>query len=334
MNSNSKNCVFGNITQNVVTTQSEAQTGLIDVIDPRDEAAPFPLVSIVVITYNSSKYVIETFESAKAQTYKNIELIVSDDASTDNTVDICRKWIDENKKRFARTELIVAKRNTGIPSNCNRGVKAAKGEWVKLIAGDDINMKDAIGQNISFVRGAEEPLAFVFSGIKRIDENGQDYHAKTPNNNTSNAFFRKNANEQYKDLIKGNKNIFIPAASSFLLKGALLSLGGFDEEILYCEDYPMWIKATKAGFKLHYFNEITACYRVHSDSIMTNQSMRYHTSMRRVFFKYRFIPLLFCNPFLAIEYLIWNLSRTIPGLNRAVKYILPHTYYNYFKNKL
>ncbi len=54
-----------------------------------------PLVSIIVCTYNSSKYVLETLESAKEQTYQNVELIVSDDCSTDNTVELCRKWIAE-----------------------------------------------------------------------------------------------------------------------------------------------------------------------------------------------------------------------------------------------
>ncbi len=51
------------------------------------------LVSIVVITYNSAKFILETLESSKAQTYKNIELIISDDCSTDNTVEICQQWI-------------------------------------------------------------------------------------------------------------------------------------------------------------------------------------------------------------------------------------------------
>ena len=51
-----------------------------------------PLVSIVVITYNSAEYVLETLESAKAQTYQNIELIVSDDCSADNTVETCSRW--------------------------------------------------------------------------------------------------------------------------------------------------------------------------------------------------------------------------------------------------
>lgn len=56
-----------------------------------------PLVSVSVITYNSAKTVLETLESIKAQTYQNLELIVSDDCSTDNTVELCRNWIEQNK---------------------------------------------------------------------------------------------------------------------------------------------------------------------------------------------------------------------------------------------
>ena len=58
-----------------------------------------PLVSIIVITYNSAKFVLETLESAKAQTYQNIELIISDDGSTDNTVQICREWLKNNEEQ-------------------------------------------------------------------------------------------------------------------------------------------------------------------------------------------------------------------------------------------
>ena len=118
----------------------------------KEDALEQPLVSIIVITYNSSKYVLETLESAKAQTYQNIELIVSDDCSTDNTVEICREWIEKNKKRFLRTELITSEKNTGIPANCNRGVKAAQGEWVKLIAGDDILCNNCIEANIEYAK--------------------------------------------------------------------------------------------------------------------------------------------------------------------------------------
>ena len=76
-----------------------------------------PLVSVPVITYNSSKFVLETLESIKAQTYQNIELIISDDCSTDNTVELCQKWVEENKERFVRTQIITSDLNTGVSAN-------------------------------------------------------------------------------------------------------------------------------------------------------------------------------------------------------------------------
>lgn len=111
-----------------------------------------PLVSIIVITYNSSKYVLETLESAKAQTYKNIELIISDDGSTDETIKICQEWLNTNQHEFVNTELITVEKNTGIPANCNRGVKVAKGEWIKVLAGDDVMLDDAIKKYTKFVK--------------------------------------------------------------------------------------------------------------------------------------------------------------------------------------
>ncbi len=103
-----------------------------------------PLISIVVVTYNSAKYVLETLESAKSQTYQNIELIVTDDYSTDDTVAICQKWLNKNKARFVRSQLVTSEKNTGIPANLNRGIKASKGEFIKPIAGDDTMEKQYI----------------------------------------------------------------------------------------------------------------------------------------------------------------------------------------------
>src|SRR5688572_26730058 len=96
-----------------------------------------PLVSVIVITYNSALYVLETLDSIKRQTYQQIELIISDDCSNDATVELCRKWLSVNGSRFVRTSLIEVESNTGIAQNCNRGVEASKGEWIKIIAGDD-----------------------------------------------------------------------------------------------------------------------------------------------------------------------------------------------------
>ena len=102
------------------------------------------LVSVAVVTYNSSKTVVETLDSIANQTYPDLELIVSVDCSTDNTVEICREWIEAHKERFVRTELLTVEKNTGVSANMNRGADACQGEWVKDIAGDDVLLPECI----------------------------------------------------------------------------------------------------------------------------------------------------------------------------------------------
>ena len=110
-----------------------------------------PLVSVIVITYNSAEFVLQTLESINNQKYKNLELIISDDSSTDNTIEICENWVSLNSKFFTNCEIVNFMINTGIPANCSRGVAAANGKWIKLIAGDDLLMPNCISDNINFI---------------------------------------------------------------------------------------------------------------------------------------------------------------------------------------
>ena len=68
-----------------------------------------PLVSVILVTYNSAKFVTETLESIKEQSYDNIELIITDDCSFDGTVEVCNNWIEKNKTRFVKTNIITVK---------------------------------------------------------------------------------------------------------------------------------------------------------------------------------------------------------------------------------
>ena len=128
------------------------------------------LISIVVITYNNSNYIEETLESIKSQTYNNIELIVSDDCSTDKTVEITEEWIDKNRDRFANVKLITTPVNTGISKNCNRGLRECSGKWLKVIAGDDILLNNFIKDNIEFTY-LNPGASIIFSNVCEIDEN-------------------------------------------------------------------------------------------------------------------------------------------------------------------
>ena len=80
-----------------------------------------PLVSIIIVTYNSANFVLETLESTKKQSYPNIELIVTDDCSSDKTIEICKEWMEKNKTFFIGTSLLIAEKNTGISGRYDRG---------------------------------------------------------------------------------------------------------------------------------------------------------------------------------------------------------------------
>lgn len=220
--------------------------------------ADLPLVSIIVITYNSSKYVLETLESAKAQTYQNIELIISDDGSTDKTIEICEKWLAENKDRFIDSQIITVEKNTGIPANCNRGVKASHGEWIKLIAGDDVLLNNCIKDNIDHVRNSD--IKILFSKLRIFDKKAQ--YDMRPSVVT---FFQKESDEQFKMLLEYNHIGNTP--TSFIAKKVIEQVGYFDEEFFLIEDYPFWIKCVQYGNRIHFMNKLTVLYRLHDSSV-------------------------------------------------------------------
>ena len=221
------------------------------------------VVSIIVATYNSAKFVIETLESAKAQTYQYLELVVSDDSSSDNTVALCKQWIAINSERFVNTELITVPANTGVSANCNRCIKTAKSDWIKFIAGDDILLPNCVADNMKFIR--QNPTAkAVFSDVLLYQDNfgKESFLRSIPGRfpmNIMNPNFT--AKDQYKLLLISDRITFTP--SVFLNRHALLEVGGYDESNKLIEDYPMWLKLTRAGNQLHFFQQSTVGYRRH-----------------------------------------------------------------------
>ncbi|MXV39161.1 glycosyltransferase [Flavobacteriaceae bacterium Ap0902] len=221
-----------------------------------------PLVSIIIITYNSSKFILETLESAKNQTYKNIELIISDDGSTDDTIAICENWLYENKNRFKRSELITVKKNTGIPANCNRGLRASSGEWFKMIAGDDSLIANCIESNIHWVH--QHPEVRVLQTVSRYYQDilvEENYIANSPSDK---HFFHKSAEQQYNHLKVRNDVI---APSVFINTVVIKDVGGYDEDFKQFEDITIWLKLTRSGYKIEYAPIETVNYRIHSDSV-------------------------------------------------------------------
>jgi len=243
-----------------------------------------PLVSVPVITYNSSKYVLETLESIKAQTYPNIELIISDDCSTDNTVEICKEWVEKNRSRFTNCIIIESDVNTGVSANGNRAADACTGEWVKGIAGDDILYPDAIETYVAYVINYPNSY-FCFAYITPfgdLDKCSFDAYAVYDKN-----FFKKGRKEQLDFLYSAN---CIPAPTFFYNKKQMSILKvKNDERIPLLEDWPKWINLLKKGATFSFIDKETIHYRIREDSLSTGEkSSRYKQSIVLFYIYYQF----------------------------------------------
>lgn len=158
-----------------------------------------PLVSVNVVSYNASKFIIETLDSISNQTYKNIELIISDDASPDNTVELCQNWLVHYKSRFVRTELITVEKNTGVTANCNRALAASQGEYWKIIGSDDLLTPDCIEKCVAYMQ-AKPQARFLFGKQISFTRNFMDGNFKKEELPFRAYFFRDSvsAKKQYK----------------------------------------------------------------------------------------------------------------------------------------
>lgn len=291
-----------------------------------------PLVSICVITYNSSDTVLETLESAKSQTYQNIELIVSDDGSKDDTVAVCEKWLIENKDRFIHSEIVTVPRNTGTSANYNRAVDHSNGEWIKTIDGDDILLENCIQDNIYYVAANPEAKVvfsdyFIFKNKQRIRE-----FKDNPFMQNNKNFFTVDTHNQYISLLSRN---ILPSPASFLY-GDLIRHVRFDERYRYIEDAPLWIKLTKQGIRMYLLNKKTVMYRnqesisksstkyfspLHVESslsyfwceryyyIKENNLQNAYDMYKKIYLLYDIADILFCNKKTKYNYPIYKTIR-------------------------
>lgn len=243
-----------------------------------------PIVTVSVLTYNSSKFVLETLESIKAQTYPNLILQICDDCSTDNTLNLCKKWIEENKNRFVKTKIIVPEHNTGVSANANRSWDACETEYIKDIAGDDFLLPNCIEDNMNYVEEHTEAV-FVFSRIRAFGASEEKIQY-TENELFIYDFFTWTPEQQYDQLY--NKRNCLPAPSVFSNISKIREIGlRHDERIPLFDDYPKWINALRMGIKFHFMDKVTVMYRLHENALSSGSiSPMYFRSLRLFKFFY------------------------------------------------
>ena len=121
------------------------------------------LVSICIPAYNSGKYIGKTIESALMQTYDRLDVVVVDDCSTDNTVEVVSSFSDE------RVRLICNEQNLGMTANWNKCINEAKGEFIKLIPADDCIYPECVAKSVAILNDNPE-ISLVIVGSDLIND--------------------------------------------------------------------------------------------------------------------------------------------------------------------
>lgn len=214
-----------------------------------------PLVSIIVVSYNHEKYIRENLDSIKRQTYTNIELIVADDASQDNSVEVFEAWLTENnytaKKKFH-------KKNTGFATILNECIELTTGKYIKIIAADDYLHESAIEKCILKLEEVGDEYGMIYTDIYAIDD-----HSKVIDDITDyNGSYSTDPNRFHNLLVIGNR---IAALTVIMRKTALLATGKYNQEFII-EDYYRWLKISQL-YKVAYVPEKLAFYRLHDSNI-------------------------------------------------------------------
>ncbi|HEY7314165.1 MAG TPA: glycosyltransferase [Gemmataceae bacterium] len=224
---------------------------MMSVSEPTATAGLRPVkVSVCIPTYNGQDFVREAVESVLSQTYKDFELLLVDDNSTDNTPDILRSFSD------SRVRVCLNSERRGIPGNWNRCLSLAGGEYVCLFHQDDLMLPENLEKKVwvldsdpqvSFVHSSAEvlveesapPLLAAWSGAEDYIVEGADYFRRL--------------------LFHGNT---ICCPSVMVRRQRLLDAGGFDETLKYACDYEAWMRLSVEG-RIAFLKQPLVSYRWH-----------------------------------------------------------------------
>lgn len=220
----------------------------------------YPLVTVIAACYNQEKYLVETLDSIKNQTYPNLQLIFWDDCSKDNSSQLIESWISENK---VECSFLKHTTNKGICKSLNEAFALAKGKYLQIIAMDDILLPDKIEKHVELLENEDKDYALVFSDAALIDSNGILYQNKFIA--LHKTYLSLESGNFYNDLVDEN---FIPAMSVLLKTEAVRRVGVWDENLAY-EDYDMWLRLAKE-YDFMYDNNTTVKYRLHSTNLHKN----------------------------------------------------------------
>lgn len=227
-----------------------------------------PRISIVTPSYNQGQFIEETIRSVLLQGYPNLEYIIIDGGSTDNTIDIIRKyepWITS----------WISEPDRGQSHAINKGLQRATGEWVAWLNADDIYMPGAIFTVAKTISQAVTPSWVVGTTIV-CDQKLTEIDRFKPNLHTAQLGTPANAALSWIDFVCTKRSgIALPQPSSFWRREAVEKAGSIDESLKYVMDHELYGRLAFHGFRPVLLDEPLACFRTHKEQKTTDFPVKF-----------------------------------------------------------
>ncbi|MFP5042382.1 glycosyltransferase family 2 protein [Parasediminibacterium sp. JCM 36343] len=217
-----------------------------------------PTVSIIMPAYNAEKYIAESIQSAREQTFDDWELIVVDDGSTDTTAKIVKEAAIKDDRI-----VYIYKENKKLPAARNTCIRNSKGDFIAFLDADDLWMPEKLQKQVSIFE--EQKVDIVFTNGFILQEETQaliDYPTKP-------GFY--GPKEMYGLQYFGN---YIPVLSVLIKKELIVAIGEQDESLIYgCEDWDYWLRAARIGATFYGMPEKLFKYRVHEGGMSRKRTV-------------------------------------------------------------
>ncbi|WP_044201143.1 glycosyltransferase [Flammeovirga sp. OC4] len=238
-----------------------------------------PLVTIICLSFNHAPFIEDALASIAHQTYQNIETIIIDDGSTDQSVN---KITTSLQKYNLQAKFIALPQNIGNCKAFNIGLIEAKGKYIIDFAADDLLLKDRVKDDVSVLETKEKSYGAVFSDVVSINEQGQLLTSSYFKRNSDGVLLEEVKEGDVYERILRNPPLF-GAPSITFRTSTLKELGGYDETLAY-EDYDIWIRLSR-NHQFAFYDKVNTYKRKVKSSLSQNFYKRRGNELLKSTFK-------------------------------------------------